>query len=203
MARLVAVTAAFTITLCASHILPSLPLSSSAAVRGWKWLPASLDSFVLWLGGPCQMKAKAASSKDSPGVQGCRLSGDSTSSPWCQGIEQGVKPIPQLLPKPFSQHFNGLQPLMHRVMGTQKLRQILTVTEPCWMRDLRSNLATGHDELHMLEATARAALTCWTKSALGKCLAKGFRGCSLKMSSLPSEEQYLREETGASLEIPF
>lgn len=88
---------------------------------------------------------------------------------------------------------------MHRVMGTQKLKQILSVTEPCWIRDLQSNLATGHDELHMLEATAREALACRAKSALGKCLALG--GCSLKKNSLPSEAQYLREETGASLEI--
>lgn len=110
MARLAAVTAAFAITLCASHILLSLPQSSLAAVRGWKWLPASLEPFVLWPGGPCQMKAKAASSKDSPGVQGCRLSGDSTSLVWCQGGEQGVKSIPWLLLKLFSQHFIGLQP---------------------------------------------------------------------------------------------
>lgn len=58
MARLAAVTAAFTITLCASHILLSLPQSSLAAVRGWKWLPASLEPLVLWPGGPCQMKAR-------------------------------------------------------------------------------------------------------------------------------------------------
>lgn len=82
MPRLAAVTAAFTTTLCASHILP---LSSLAAVRGWKWLPASLEPFVLWPGGPCQMKTKPASSKDSPGVQRCRLSEGSSSSPWCRG----------------------------------------------------------------------------------------------------------------------
>lgn len=45
------------------------------------------------------------------------------------------------------------------------------------------------------------ALARWAKSALGKCLALG--ECSLKKTSLPSEAQYLREETGASLEISF
>lgn len=77
------------------------------------------------------------------------------------------------------------------MMGTRKLRLILPVTEPCWIRDLQSNLATGHDELHMLEATAREALACRAKSALGKCLEKELRGCSLKTNSLPSEAQYL------------
>ena len=49
--------------------------------------------------------------------------------------------------------------LVDTVTGSRKLRRVLSVTEPCWRRDLPPQLATSRDELHMSEATAREAST--------------------------------------------
>lgn len=84
MARLAAVTAAFTTILCFPHPAQP-PLSSLAAGCGWKWLPASLEPFVLRPEGPCQMKAKAARARTLQKSRGAGSQGAAVAHPGARG----------------------------------------------------------------------------------------------------------------------